>query len=836
MLVFLKWLTNFASMHSLLTTVLFLFFVLFKSNVLGEEDLGKVRLVYGDLVYISGLNGAAPEGSQLAAANTSDPSLEVIKHVNDMVIARKLDYRTHLSENDRLITVKRADAPLNGRARRQAIATRVGEGPRVDGRLDDAVWQQAVPVDGFIQRDPDYWMPSTERTVARILYDDEQVYFSFECFMSEHYQMVANNMRRDSEIWGDDNVQLLLDTYNDRQTGFFFFINPLGAQRDLMLSNEGRSYNEDWDCNWTCKTQRYDDRWTVEIAIPFSQLRFKPGEDMVWGLNMARNIASMNEESQFVVGRRSSSTRARYWTSDIGELRGLSVTEAKRSMQLKPYVLPGTSRDYTIAGSDERGVFETGVDLRYGVTPNISLDVSYNTDFAQVEGDQEQVNLTQFRLFFPEKREFFLEGANLFSFGQAAERTGGGSRPPTLLFYSRRIGLEEGAKVPIILGTKVAGKEGRTSIGALNAFTDDVTVIDTEEDDTTNVYQTNYSVVRLRRDFLARSNIGMMVVNKQVNDPVQGWDVYNRSLGVDFSLSATEELNFQGFYARTWDSEIGDSDDARYVSMDYSGTLAAFRARLLDVEESFEPAVGFVNRRGDLEGFRQYDLSARVRPRPENDMGIRYLSIGPQFQMVTDRNNNVKNWSFEVSWWTNFNTGDWWRMEFSHTHDVVDESFEPSKKRDDIAIPVGTYDFSTFTFGPSPSRSRKFRPRVFLEAGSFYTGHRYTVRSEMVFQPTGRLSIETNWNSNWIRLPQVHLNITAMSTRILYSFSTDFFVKLFAQWNNDRESVSTNFLLNWRYRPGSDVFLVFDNGFGTEGNFHRKNRSVLVKWSYLLGL
>jgi len=837
MLVFIKRFITFVSMHSFFKALVLSCLVAICHNV-RAEDHGQIQLVSGDLVYISGLNGSAPEGAQLATANTITPSLEVIKHVNNLIVARKLDPRASIPQNQPLFTINKPNVSAEGRARRQAVATRVANGPKVDGRLDDAVWDEAVPVDGFIQRDPDYWMPSTERTVAKIIYDDDSIYFAFECYTSENYRLVANNMRRDSEIWGDDNVQLLLDTYNDRQTGFFFFINPLGAQRDLMLSNEGRTYNEDWDCNWVCKTHRTDDKWTVEIEIPFNQLRFKPSADMVWGINMARNIASMNEESQFVVGRRSSSTRARYWTSDIGELRGLSVTDAKRSIQVKPYVLPGATRNFETAGSSEDGIFETGVDLRYGMTPNISLDVSYNTDFAQVEGDQEQVNLTQFRLFFPEKREFFLEGANLFSFGQAAETTGGGSRPPTLLFYSRRIGLEDGAKVPIIFGTKVAGKEGRTSIGALNAFTDDVTVIDADDDDTTRVYQTNYSVVRLRRDVLARSNVGLIAVNKQINDPVQGWDVFNRSLGADFSLSATEEFSIQGFYARTWDSEIDDADDARYLSVDYSGSFASFRGRVLDVEDNFEPAVGFVNRRGDLDAFRQYDIRTRLRPRPAsgNSMNIRYLSIGPEFQMVTDKDNDVKFWQASLSWWTNFNTGDWWRMEVEHTHDVVDEAFEPSRRRDDVAVPVGEYDFTTFTFGPSPSRSRKFRPRVFFEAGTFYTGRRFSLRSEAVYQPTGQLSIETDLNSNWLRLPQANINITALSTRILYSFTTDFFIKLFAQWNNDRESVSTNFLLNWRYRPGSDVFLVIDNGFGTEGSFQRQNRSVLLKWSYLLGL
>jgi hypothetical protein len=832
-LVLIKRFITLVSMH-LPLILLFSFCSILLSNPVFADDMGKVRFVSGDLVYISGMNRSAPVGSQLAANSTSDPSLEVIKHLRDMVIARKLEYKTEANKNDRFVTVKRP----TGEARRQARAVRVAEGPKVDGRLDDAVWDQAIPVDGFIQREPDYWMPSTERTVVRIVYDDEQIYFSFECFTSDRYRLVANNMRRDSEIHGDDNIQLLLDTYNDKQTGFFFFVNPLGAQRDLMLSNEGRSYNEDWDCNWVSKTQTYKDRWTVEVAIPFNQLRFKPSEEMVWGINMARNIAAMNEESQFVVGRRSSSTRARYWTSDIGELRGLSRLDSKRSVLIKPYALPGTSRDYETAGASEKGVFETGVDLRYGVTPNISFDLSYNTDFAQVEGDQEQVNLTQFKLFFPEKREFFLEGSNLFDFGQAAERTGGGSRPPTLLFYSRRIGLEEGGKIPIIFGNKLAGKEGRTSIGVLNVLSDDALVIDVDDDDTTNVNQTNYSVVRLKRDVMSRSNVGMILVNKQENDPLEGWSPYNRVLGVDFSLSPTERLNIQGFYARTWDSVIDDADDARYLSLDYSGAITSFRARILDVEEQFEPAVGFVNRRGDLDGFRRYDLSARMRPqlKPGNRMNIRSFSVGPQLQVVTDRENNVKFWTAEFSAWTQFVPGDYWRMEFQHTHDVVEEAFAPSDRRPDVGIPIGTYDFSTFTMGPSPSRSRKFRPRVFFEAGSFYTGHRYGIRSEVVFQPSGRLSIESDLDANWIRLPQANLNLVALTTRVIYSFSTDFFVKFFAQINNDKEIVSTNFLLNYRYRPGSDVFLVFDNGFGTDNAFRRQSRSVLLKWSYLVGL
>jgi len=838
-----------------------------KSGVVGEPLVqfgsaeGRIEQIGGDLVYVSGMNGAASLWSQLAVPGSGGAhgSLEVIKELDDVLVARAVSPASY-TVSDRVIAVSPGDG-VEGRSRRIVHATRTDSGPRMDGRLDDPVWQSARPINGFIQREPDYWMPSTERTEARVVYDKDAIYFGFDCFFSEGMRVVANNMRRDSELWGEDNVQILLDTYNDRQNGFYFFVNPLGAQQDAMLSNEGRTQNRDWDCNWECKTRVENDRWTAEIKIPFDQLRFKPTEEMVWGINLARNISSRNEETQFVVGRRSSTSRARYWTSDIGELRGLKGIGAGRSLQIKPYVLPGTTRDFELDNGSEDATVEWGGDLRYGITPNISFDFSYNTDFAQVEGDQEQVNLTQFRLFFPEKREFFLEGANLFEFGEPAERTGGGSRPPTLLFYSRRIGLEEGGKIPIIFGSKVAGKEGRTSIGALQALTDHQLVID--DDDTTEVRKTNYSVIRMRRDILKRSNIGFMFVNKQTSYPdsigirmdpeaddfgepvnLGGAGRYNRTAGLDVSFSPTPAMNINGFVARSWDSDLdADADynragNAAFGSFDYSGGFFSARARYLDVQRSFEPGVGFVNRRDDAEGFRRYDGRIRLRPRP-GLLNIRYMSIGPQAQVLTDRDNKVLFYEMTFNVWTQFNTADWWRMEVSRVHDVVTEEFDVSDRRPDLLIPPGTYDFTSFVIGPSPSRGRKIRPRVFFEGGSYYTGNRYSLRVENRYSPSGRLSLETQLNANWIRLPQGNVNIMALSNRIVYSFTTNFFVKLFTQLNNDKESLSANFLLNYRYRPGSDIFLVYDNGFDSTGGFgslKQQNRSIILKWSYLLGI
>lgn len=797
---------------------------------------GRVTRVAGDLAYVTGLNGSATLWSTLEVQSSpaAGAQLEVIKELDDLLVARVLATGTGIGPGDAVVIREHGADQSLLRARRVVHATRVEKGPTVDGRLDDAAWAKATPIRGFVQRDPNYWLPSSEETVALIVYDRNSLYVAFECRLSEtSTDVVANNMRRDSDIFGDDNVQILLDTFNDRQNGFFFFINPLGAQSDVMLSNEGRSYNFDWDCNWTSKTQRYPDRWTVEVEIPFSQLRFKESDEMVWGINLSRFNARKNEASQLVVGNQSSSPTERYRMSDIGELRGLERVRAKRPLHLKPYALPGTTIDYTDPLAVENQSFESGVDLRYGVTSNLTLDVSYNTDFAQVEGDQEQTNLTQFRLFFPEKREFFLEGANLFEFGEAAVRRGGGTRPPTLLFYSRRIGLEEGQRVPIIVGTKFAGKEGRTSVGALNVVTDDVTFLD--DGDTVSVNRTNYSVVTLRRDVFSKSNVGLMVVNKQVDDPTVGWDRYNRAAGVDFNYSPTRNLNFQAFTAATWDSKLDDTDLASFAMMNYRGTKYWARLKYLEVEDNFEPAVGFVNRRKGLDGFRRYDMYARIRPRPGID-GVRYMSIGPEAQVITDRDNNVKYWTSEISWFTSFNTGDFWSIQAVRTHDVVDSAFSPSDRRPEIEIPPGEYTFTTISTGNRPSRSRKFRPGIEFEAGTYYTGKRYTLESESAFLPSGRLSGELTYEGNWLRLPQGNVSIHTLSSRFLYSFTTDFFVKLFVQWNSDKETFSSNFLLNYRYRPGSDIFFVFDHGFDTFDGLSRSNRSVLVKWSYLLSL
>lgn len=808
---------------------LFLCFVTHSSTLMASQ--GIVERVHGDLVYVSGLNGDAKLWAKL---NLADPQskdvseLEIIKILDNEVVACCPSTSYKISPKSGVNLVEEGTPKT---ARRYIQAVSVISGPKMDGDLSDPVWKDARPVEGFVQRDPAYWQPITERTVVKVVYDNEALFFAFECFCSDMSRLVANNMRKDSDIFGDDNVQILLDTYNDRQNGFFFFTNALGARRDLMLSDEGRTYNEDWDCNWEVKTQKYSDRWTAEIKIPFDQLRFKNDGDMVWGVNFARYMPAKNESAQFVVGRKSSSNRARYWMADIAELRGLGNVQSKRLIQVKPYVLPGTGRNYKALLQKENTTFETGLDVRYGLTSNLTLDVSYNTDFAQVEGDQEQVNLSQFQLFFPEKREFFLEGANLFDFGEAAETRGGDDKPPTILFYSRRIGLDGQRQVPILLGTKLTGKTGSTSLGVLNVITNDAQ-FETPTGPITSP-KSNYTILRTKHDVLKRSNVGFIFVNKATGGV--GKNPYHRAGGIDFSFSPSASLNVQGFVARTWDSQIKDADDARFARLVYQEGIFSTTMSFLDVEEDFQPAVGFVNRRSGLKGFRRYEARVRVRPQSNSDL-IRYFSIGPEVQVYTDRNNHVKYWETEASWWTQFDTADWYKVVYRRVHDVVSTPFRPSKRNPNLIVVPGTYTFHAIETGPSTTRARKDRLSATFVASGYYTGRRYEFSLNNTYRPSGHLSLETEYEVNWLRLPAGNATIQTLSNRLVYAFNTDFFVKLFAQWNNDSEQMSANVLLSYRYRPGSDVFFVFDHGFDTHDGFQKQNRAVLLKVSYLLGL
>ena len=359
-------------------------------------------------------------------------------------------------------------------------ATRTPTPPNIDGHLDDPVWDQAPTIADFFQRDPVEGAPPTEQTQVRILFDDDHLYFALRCFDSEADRLVANQMRRDAELDENDNIQIILDPYNDRRSGFYFSTNPLGARQDMLLTDEGRTRNQAWDSVWQSRTHIDSLGWSAEVAIPFDQVRYPDSDQAVWGINIGRAIRRKNEEVFLVPPPQSYGFRGRYRTSRLAVLTGLGRLQSRPPLAVVPFFLSGTQRDFTADGSTEYDL-DPGLDFKYGLTPSLTLDLSYKTDFAQVEADQEQINLTRFSLFFPEKRDFFLEGAGIFEFGERVERQGSGGRPPTLLFYSRRIGIEEGHNLPVLAGGKLTGRAGPYQIGTLRMTTQAMTFVDEED-------------------------------------------------------------------------------------------------------------------------------------------------------------------------------------------------------------------------------------------------------------------------------------------------------------------------------------------------------------------
>jgi len=735
---------------------------------------------------------------------------------------------------------------------RTVLAFRTAQPPSIDGTLDDPSWESAVPVGPLYQREPVEGAPASERTEVRILYDDVRLYLGFRCFDTDARRIVANRMRRDDELEEDDNVVVILDTYDDRRGGFLFCTNPQGARWDAILSDEGRSRNDAWDCVWKARSTRDSLGWAAEMAIPFDQLRYAESPDAAWGINIGRTIRRKNEDVYLAPTPQAYGFSGQYRTSNLATLRGLGALRARPRLQIIPYALSATERDFDALDPTEQRTLDSGLDLKYGLGSSLTLDLSLRTDFAQVEADQEQVNLTRFSLFLPEKRDFFLEGAGIFVFGERFESFRG--PPPTLLFYSRRIGIQEGHNIPVIGGGKLTGRVGAYEIGLLHMTTSAGNFLDEEEEerfvtdageyldeddprlslvtlvdtvdvdviDTLRVSRTHYSVMRVRRDILDRSNIGVIAVNRSPGEDTD----HNRAAGADINLSLlSSSLNLRGFVARTWAPDATGKDRAGMASLGYRTGALETTASYLDVQENFSPEAGFVPR----DDIRRYRGSIRYRPYPKTKW-IRMITLGPRFDYFTDQRNVQQTREFEFSAFTNLEIGDWIGVEYSHRFERLDESFDI---HEDIEISEGDYEFGSCGLIFFSNPGRKISGFAFANTGGFFNGTRRRFTTSCSLKPSGRLNLELEYGLNRVNLPNGDFTTNRITSRFLYSFTPDLFVRGLVQWNSRSEMVGGNFMLSYRYLPGSDLFLVYNHAWDTEIGFRQQNRSIQLKLSYL---
>ncbi|MDP6580964.1 MAG: DUF5916 domain-containing protein, partial [Vicinamibacterales bacterium] len=635
--------------------------------------------------------------------------------------------------------------------------------------------------------------------------------------------------RRDSfTVLNNEAFSFVLDTFHDRRNGIFFGINPIGGRMDAQITNE-RDFNGDWNPIWEVRTGRFEGGWSFEAEIPFKSLRYQPGRDQVWGVQMNRNLQSKNERVYLTPLDPGLSFAAIFQVSQAATLVGVEVPAGGRLLEVKPYVIGNVSSD--VDGSrrisnDLAG--DIGLDVvKVGLTQNLTADFTLNTDFAQVEADEQQVNLTRFSLFFPEKREFFLENQGVFAFGGAGGRGPvGGSLETPILFYSRRIGLNAGRPVPIVAGGRLTGRAGKFSLGLLN--------IQTDEEPAGGALSTNFTVVRVKRDLLRRSSVGAIVTHRSAlaNNPGS-----NQAVGVDGTFAFYDNVAINTYWSRTRTTDDVGRDSSYKGEFRYNGDRYGAAAEHLFIDERFSPGVGFM-RRPDL---RKSFGSLRFSPRPASIDWIRRLTWEGSYDYITDARGTVETRETIGLFQMELENSDRFETIVTNTYDLLQEPFEIAS---DVTIPIGGYDFSNtrvaYTFGPQ----RHLAGTLSVERGSFYGGTKTTAGLTGGFGPFGsgrieltpQFSFEPGFSINRVELPQGRFTSQQITTRTTYTFTPTMFLSALIQYNSSNDALSSNVRLRWEYQPGSELFVVYNEQRDTltpQRFPELENRAFIVKFNRL---
>ena len=721
----------------------------------------------------------------------------------------------------------------NGQATVRAI--KLSAPLKVDGVLDEEVYTREKPFGGLIQVTPRYGEPQTERSDVWITYDDTHIYLTCKCWDSAPPdEWIVNELRRDTNgLRQNDHIGAMFDTFYDRRSGFGFYTNPLGARADYSVVDEGGP-NTDWNPVWTSKGGRFDGGWTVEMAIPFKSLRYRAGNNQVWGIQLRRSVRRKNEWAYLTpVPQILAGPQAFNRISSAGTLVGLDLPEAGKNIEIKPYTVSRLTTDRLrvpqVSNEFEQDI---GGDLKYAVTPNLTADLTINTDFAQVEIDEQQVNLTRFSLFFPEKRDFFLEGRGIFDFargGTGVTNTNTSDTP--YLFYSRRIGLNANRIVPIDLGGRLTGKIGPYAIGLMNIQTGPEAVSQTDP--------TNFTVLRLKRDVFARSAIGLMATNRSEAATGTG---SNQAYGVDGAFSITQDFSLGAYWAKTESTGLEGDDQSWQARADYGTDTYGARGEFLAIGANFRPDIGFIRRTDINRSFGEL----RFSPRPSNIRGVRKFTFSGSGEYVENGAGNVEARVWAARFGTEFESSDQFQLDLVRSYDFLDLPFTPAGSP--TAIAPGGYSFDAVTAAMTFGAQRPISGTVTVQAGEYYDG---TIRSITLGpgpQTSGgrvsvlkQLSFEPTFSVTRISLPSATFTTRLARTRVDYGFSPLMFLSALLQYNSADRAFGTNLRFRWEYAPGSEIFLVYtderdmtDDGFTPAPAIRGlKNRAFVFKLNRL---
>jgi hypothetical protein len=702
----------------------------------------------------------------------------------------------------------------NEEGRATIRAVRVASPIRIDGALDDSLYATVPSISGFVQVEPNIGEPATEQTEVWFAFDDDNVYVSFKNWDSAPERRIATEMRRDvgNFINGNDIVQVFLDSFYDRRNGLSFSVNSIGARNDGQ--QVGPQYNGDWNPIWDHAVGTFDGGWTVEMALPFRSFRYSAGREQVWGINVLRTVRWKNELSVLTpvpAGRGNSSAQ---YAALAAAVVGVEAPPPARNLDIKPYGISTLTSNSNVAppiSDDFDG--DVGLDVKYAITQNLVADFTYNTDFAQVEADEQQINLTRFSLFFPEKREFFLENRDTFTFGGV---TTGGDAP--VLFYSRRIGLEEGRPVPLELGGRLTGRIGPYTIGALNIQTDDLagTAV------VPGVEPTNFSVVRVKRDILRQSSVGVLATHRS---PAQMASGSNHAYGVDGTFNFFNDLAINSYWARTRTEGVRDEDTSYRAQLDFPGDRYGVQIERLRVDERFSPEIGFV-RRPDI---RRSLGEFRFSPRPRSMPSIRRLVGIAAVDYFENGAGRVDTREQSGEFAIEFQNADRVSVTYLDQYEFIPRPFRIAPG---VTLPVGSYNWQHVRLGFNSRPQRQVAANLAFEHGTFYNGHRTAFsasRGRLALTP--QLSVEPTYSVNRVDLVEGDFTTHLAGSRVTYTRSPWMFTSALVQYNSASNTLSANVRFRWEYQPGSELFVVYNDERNTSlsGFPEMTTRAVIVK-------
>ena len=704
-----------------------------------------------------------------------------------------------------------------------AKAIRVDTPPVLDGEvLNDAAWESAEPITGFWQTTPDEGQPATEKTEVSVLYTDDSIYFGVVCYDRDPRGIIVSDSRRDASLNETDCFQIVLDTYFDKQNGFLFGTNPAGIEYDAQITNEGEGslggrrrrgsvggFNINWDGSWEVRAKISDIGWCAEFAIPFRTLRFAKGKSQTWGVNFQRNIRRHNEKAYWAKLPRQFTIRK---ISLAGSLIGLENIR-QQNLKVMPYSLSNVNREFeNQRGTDWNGDF--GFDVKYSITPSLTLDVTYNTDFAQVEVDEQQINLNRFNLFFPEKRPFFLENAGVFSVGSPGE---------VEMFFSRRIGISEDSElVPILGGLRFSGKAAGFNIGLLNMQTESV------ELDT--IQATNVVVARFNREFPNRSALGVIFVNRQGTGDLAPDNDYNRTFAVDGRLGLGEYGQISGYAAGTSTPDLPGKEYAFNFGAQYNSEAWLLSADYTEVSDNFNPEVGFLER----SSYRKTSFLIFHRYRPKNFLGLLELRPHTSYRGYwnLDGFQETGFWHIDNHWqWKNgyeIHTG------INFTREGVTEAFEifPGD-----TVKTGTYDHAEAQIIALTNRGSWWSFSIRTTVGGFFGGDRVSLRPSLRFRVGETFNTQFSLSHNNINLPVGDFVTNLLQVRISYSFTPRIFLQGLFQYNDRDDIGSMNIRFGWQQTANTGLFIVYnDTRQIYDRGWDNQFRGLIVKYSHLFDL